>query len=187
MHEGRVVAVKQLNTNPMDSEFRIAFNDFRREIYAMSQLVGVETCIQLYAICLDPFCLVLEFIPYGDLYSLIHHQLDKEFDWAMRIKIALDIALAMESMHSRIPAILHLDLKSPNILMASLDPNASIMAKVTDFGLSSTGETQYTRLVDNPVWCAPEILAGRPYHKDVDCYSFGVILFELLTRSDFFW
>lgn len=184
--ENKVVAVKKLTTGPTSSDGTASATEFRREVFTMSQLNDVQTCVQLYAICVEPFCLVLEYIPHGDLYSFAHHQLEKEFNWELRIKVALDIAIALDFMHSRVPSILHLDLKSPNILMFSLDEQSPIMAKVSDFGLSSTGVTQYARLVDNPVWCAPEILKGQPYQKDVDVYSFGVILFELLTRSDFF-
>ena len=55
------------------------------------------------------------------------------------------------------PPIAHLDLKSPNILLASLDENAPVCAKLIDFGLSSVGQTQYSRLVINPTWLAPEV------------------------------
>lgn len=183
--EGQVVAVKKLTKQKDDVDFQVAFQDFRKEIFAMSHIQS-DYCVRLHAICMEPFCLLTEFIGCGDMYKFVHESLELEFTWTVRIKSALDIAYGLECMHTRIPAIMHLDLKTPNILMKSLDENDPIMAKVTDFGCSSTGEVQYTRLVDNPVWCAPEILAGSPYKKSVDVYGFGVILYELLTRIDFF-
>ena len=67
--------------------------------------------------------------------------------------------MGMEYMHNNEPSFLHLDLKSPNVLVASLNEKDLAMVKITDFGLTSTGEFQYTRLVENPVWLAPEILS----------------------------
>jgi hypothetical protein len=34
-----------------------------------------DFCVRLYAICMDPFCLITEFIPHGDLFALIHEVL----------------------------------------------------------------------------------------------------------------
>lgn len=44
--------------------------------------------------------------------------------------------------------------------MRSINDEDEVLAKVSDFGLSSTAETQYTRLVSNPVWLAPEVIRG---------------------------
>lgn len=50
--------------------------------------------------------------------------------WKLRIKLAHDVAAGLAAMHSNKPALMHLDLKSPNILLASLDPDANVCAKV---------------------------------------------------------
>jgi len=42
------------------------------------------------------------------------------------------------------------------------------------------------RLVDNPVWLAPEIMRKEPYNEKVDTYAYGVILYELVEREQFF-
>jgi serine/threonine protein kinase len=42
------------------------------------------------------------------------------------------------------------------------------------------------RKVDNPTWCAPEVIKGLPYDQRADTYSFGVICWELLTREKYF-
>jgi serine/threonine protein kinase len=38
----------------------------------------------------------------------------------------------------------------------------------------------------NPVWLAPEIMQRKDYNEKIDIYSFGVILWEMLTRQDYF-
>ena len=47
-------------------------------------------------------------------------------------------------------------------------------AILCDFGLSGEYSTQ-TFEVDNPVWCAPEVLRGEPFTLKSDVYSFGVV------------
>jgi len=41
------------------------------------------------------------------------------------------------------------------------------------------------KVVDNPVWLAPEILKGLPYTEKVDVYAFGIICWELIAGRDF--
>lgn len=38
--------------------------------------------------------------------------------------------------------------------------------------------------MDNPIWLAPEIIGGLPYSAKVDTYSYGMILWEILTRTE---
>lgn len=55
----------------------------------------------------------MEFIPYGNLYYFLHNE-NNVVDWPTKLKIALDIAEAMQYLHSRKPSLVHMDLKSPN-------------------------------------------------------------------------
>jgi CheY-like chemotaxis protein/serine/threonine protein kinase/HPt (histidine-containing phosphotransfer) domain-containing protein len=109
-------------------------------------------------------------------------------DFARRV--ALDTSAALLYLHSRDPPILHMDLKSPNVLIASLDPSADVVGKLADFGVSKrlySGEEiapdARNRDVDNPVWSAPELMIeGASIGREADVYSFGVVLYELCTR-----
>jgi len=72
-------------------------------------------------------------------------------------------------------------------MLMSLNPQASVVAKITDFGTAELmTEMIKVRKVSNPVWLAPEILLGNPYNEKVDTYAYGIMLYEILTRSDFF-
>jgi len=42
------------------------------------------------------------------------------------------------------------------------------------------------KVVDNPIWLAPEVLKKEPYTEKVDVYAFGIILWELISGNDFF-
>ena len=52
--------------------------------------------------------------------------------WEMRLRIALDISRGMEHLHQL--DILHGDLKAANVMLASQDPSAPVVAMITDFG-----------------------------------------------------
>jgi len=59
------------------------------------------------------------------------------------------------------------------------------VARISDFGLS-IGYSLYTkgRAVDNPLWLAVEVMKGQEYSEKADVYSFGIILWELLTSLE---
>lgn len=106
--------------------------------------------------------------------------------WAQRIQIFLVIAHGINYLHTNMegkPRIIHRDIKSKNIL---LDDNLN--AKVADFGLSKfhpsnqQASTIHTKnIAGTEVYMDPEYLTSFKYKKESDIYSFGVVLFEILS------
>ena len=88
----------------------------------------------------------------------------------------------MQYLHSRAQPILHLDLKSPNIL---LDDKWRV--KIADFGLArvrrNTLLSGRSNFHGTPEWMAPEIAAPSGTTKKAGVYSFGVVLWELLSAQ----
>ena len=195
--KGQVVAVKQVKlVNIVNNETDNVFAEFRREVQLMSGLQN-ENLVVLKAICMEPFCMVLDFMELGSLFEYTHSAAWAGVDWTTRIYLAIDIARGMRFLHGMMPPIVHRDLKSPNILLTMEAPEDNstgekrLRAKVADFGLSRS--LDFSKELDgaslegnNPIWLAPEILLQQNYNEKVDIYAFGLILFEMLSGQDYF-
>ena len=99
------------------------------------------------------------------------------------VDICHDIALALAYLHSN--GILHRDLSSNNVLL--IGPGNR--AKVTDFGMSKLADanlrmTPMTMCPGTLAYMPPEALDDPPvYTNKLDCFSFGVLEIQILTRQ----
>ena len=93
-----------------------------------------------------------------------------------RVRLAAGIARGMAYLHRN--NVAHRDLKSGNVLY---DPQLNV--KLCDFAFSKVKELEaeaaFESTVGTPAWMAPEVLRGREYTMSADCFSYGVILWEL--------
>ncbi|XP_007036199.2 PREDICTED: serine/threonine-protein kinase HT1 [Theobroma cacao] len=134
--------------------------------------------ITFVAACKKPpvFCIITEYLAGGSLRKYLHQQEPYSVPLNLVLKLALDIARGMQYLHSE--GILHRDLKSENLLLGE-----DMCVKVADFGISclesqcgsAKGFTGTYR------WMAPEMIKEKHHTKKVDVYSFGIVLWELLT------
>jgi serine/threonine protein kinase len=162
----------------------------------MSHLRHPNTVLFMAACTKPPrMCIVMEFMALGSLWDLIHNDLIPELPMALKVKIMFQAAKGMQFLHSS--GIVHRDLKSLNLLL-----DAKWNVKVSDFGLTrfksslksksingggNGGQHQSPagELAGSVPWMAPEVLEeqnGLDYSL-ADVYSFGVIMWEVLTRE----
>ncbi|KAL8249415.1 hypothetical protein R6Q59_006283 [Mikania micrantha] len=130
----------------------------------------------------DELVLVYEYAFKGSLSDYLSRS-DKttvSLTWAQRIQICLDIANGIDYLHTDMegkPRIIHRDIKSDNIL---LDENMN--AKLADLGLSKAHPTNQQRSTIYSKNTAGTMLYIDPeYKRESDIYSFGVVLFEVLS------
>ena len=128
----------------------------------------------------NPFTLVIPYIQHGSLYRFIHSEKWSVYlDSTRRTIIMMAISHAMSVLHAN--GIIHRDLKSMNVLL-----DQRLYPVVCDFGISRfMDETKsLTVQVGTPHWMAPELLAGKKnYDKSIDVYSYGMLLYEMITNS----
>ncbi|CAL1367605.1 unnamed protein product [Linum trigynum] len=178
IYKQRDVAIK-LISQPQEDEDLASFleKQFSSEVALLFRLTH-PNIITFVAACKKPpvFCIITEYLPGGSLKKYLHHQEPHSLPLSLVLKLAMDIAHGMQYLHSQ--GILHRDLKSENLL---LDEDMSV--KVADFGISclesqcgsAKGFTGTYR------WMAPEMIKEKHHTKKVDVYSFGIVLWELLT------
>ncbi|KAL9655164.1 hypothetical protein ABK040_008939 [Willaertia magna] len=104
-------------------------------------------------------------------------------DLNLKLFILLEITKGMIYLHSIKPfPILHLDLKTENILLRLNNNNNILNIKICDFGLSQFKNT--TSLLDDvigtPRSIAPEILTKCLFSEKSDVFSFGILIYEVL-------
>ncbi|KAJ0239091.1 inactive receptor kinase [Hirschfeldia incana] len=130
--------------------------------------------------------IIFDYQPNGSLFNLIHGSRSsraKPLHWTSCLKIAEDVAQGLYYIHQTSAALVHGNLKSTNILLGH-DFEACLtdycLSVLTDSSSSSNDDDQ-----DSSSYKAPEIRKSsrRPTSK-CDVYSFGVLIFELLTGKN---
>ncbi|KAL5197552.1 hypothetical protein ABZP36_001064 [Zizania latifolia] len=187
---GSDVAIKRIKKSCFtgrSSELERLANEFWREAEILSRLhhPNVVAC---YGVVKDgpggTLATVTEFMVNGSLRHVLQRK-DKYLDRRKRLIIAMDAAFGLEYLHSK--NIVHFDLKCDNLLVNLKDQSRPI-CKVGDFGLS---KIKRNTLVSGGVrgtlpWMAPELLNGssNKVSEKVDVFSFGIVMWEILTGEE---
>ncbi|KAJ4768462.1 Protein kinase [Rhynchospora pubera] len=150
---------------------------FTREVTNLSHLYH-RNIIKLVGACKNPpvYCIITEYLPGGSLRSFLHKLENKSLPLNKVISIALEVARGMEYIHSQ--GVIHRDLKPENILF-----DQDFCVKIVDFGISCE-EAYCDVLEEDPGtyrWMAPEMIRHKRYGHKVDIYSFGLLLWEMVT------
>ncbi|KAL6058667.1 Myotubularin-like phosphatase domain [Balamuthia mandrillaris] len=184
---GEVVAVKQLIPEKEENKALVdKLTIFRREVLLTSGLIHPNIA-PIKGICMKPLCIITTYTPFGNLQKFLHNPSYK-LDWALRIKIAHNIAEGLHFLHSATPPIIHRQLRPENLLVMATSASEETVIKVTNFGLSvrfSDGMMGPEEEDFRSGRVAPELLEeGTKEHTEkVDVYCYALILWELLTRK----
>jgi serine/threonine-protein kinase len=124
----------------------------------------------------QPF-FTMEFFPSENLKFATWNQADRV--WRKEFYILRQLAEALAHIHSL--GVIHKDLKPENVL---IDKKSRV--RLIDFSLSKTKwqrKLQFKKIVEGtPLYMAPEQIRGEKCDVRTDIYSFGVLMYELLTK-----
>ncbi|KAJ8255305.1 hypothetical protein GJAV_G00203370 [Gymnothorax javanicus] len=120
------------------------------------------------------YCIIMEYCAQGQLYEVL--RAGRKVTPQLLVDWASGIASGMNYLH--LHKIIHRDLKSPNVLVTHNDT-----VKISDFGTSKELSDKSTKMsfAGTVAWMAPEVIRNEPVSEKVDIWSFGVVLWELLT------
>ncbi|KAG8367519.1 hypothetical protein BUALT_Bualt16G0080300 [Buddleja alternifolia] len=187
---GTDVAIKRINDRcfaAKPSEQDRMREDFWNEAIKLADLHHPNV-VAFYGVVLDgpegSIATVTEYMVNGSLRNALQKS-ERNLDKRKRLLIGMDVAFGMEYLHGK--NIVHFDLKSDNLLVNLRDPHRPI-CKVGDLGLS---KVKCQTLISGGVrgtlpWMAPELLNGSSslVSEKVDVFSFGIVMWELLTGDE---
>lgn len=125
---------------------------------------------------------------HGSLGSFIQNRgPDKPFQPIQIWRLCLDIIKGIEFLHGH--GIIHRDLKSDNIFILMNEKGEILKCAIGDFDTAkqvNSKSEQAKTVLGTPAWMAPEVMDAKElgsYSFSCDIYSFGMILYELLTMK----
>lgn len=175
--DGQFVVVKRLANSGslplriLKSEIKILANAMHKNL---AKLLG-------FCYSEGEVLLIHEYLQKGSLGDALLRS-DNTLEWRIRCQIALGTARALAYLHKDyVPRLLHRDLKSNNILL-----DEDFEPKITDFGLDHVvGEASFQLSMASELnsccYTAPEHGCSKKATEQMDVFSFGVVLLELIT------
>ena len=184
-YKGRKVAVKKLHLNRKNP------HAMRESFFAELSVVSLRhknlvrvLAVSTFTAALHDIFIIMEYAGNKNLHHIIDCEKERMSDHR-RERFAMDIASALCYIHQR--RVAHLDLKPANILVTCQDS-----CKLGDFGCSkilpedgqcSPATPTNSFLTGTLSYRAPELLKGDFPSSKADMYSFGICLWQLLTRE----
>ncbi|XP_038682076.1 G-type lectin S-receptor-like serine/threonine-protein kinase At2g19130 isoform X2 [Tripterygium wilfordii] len=155
---------------------------FRAEVKTVGSIQHINL-VRVRGICVEGSqrLLVYDYMPNGSLETTLFRKTAKVLDWNERYHIAVGTARGLAYLHEKCrECIIHCDIKPENIL---LDPDYK--PKLADFGLAKLIGRDFSRVLTTMRgtrgYLAPEWISGEAITTKADVFSYGMLLFEVIS------
>lgn len=171
--KSKLVAIKNITRDAEKKAFLVEVRQLAR--------VDHENIVKLYGACTrgSNFFLVMEYAEGGSLYNVLHKS-NLSYTMAHAMSWVHQCAKGVEYLHGMKPKpLIHRDLKPPNLLLI----NGGVNLKICDFGTAADKNTYMTNNKGSAAWMSPEVFTSSRYTEKCDVFSWGIILWEVLSRK----
>jgi eukaryotic-like serine/threonine-protein kinase len=184
---GKIAAMKVLHRELAND--RDAVERFEREAAAVSRLHHPHT-VQVFDFgkAQGALYLIMEYVRGQDLAHIINR--DGAMAWSRAAPILAQICGALQEAHEL--GVVHRDLKPENVLIGR-STGGRDFAKVLDFGLAKLDSRQLAatssdrnEIIGTPYFMSPEQIRGDEVDARSDLYSFGALMFNVLTGENLY-
>lgn len=181
-HKSNLVAVKE-----MKGERRVRLYELLKEARVMASLSNENICTFI-GICADSSArkyYILSELMDCSLFDLIHqpYKLRWHGELSISLVVSLSKGICAGIVYFHAKNLVHADLKSSNILI-DYSSSWELIPRICDFGHAAVRAfpSPHHRC-GTPHWAGPEVLRGEALGPAADVYSFGVIMWEMLTQK----
>ncbi|ELU14390.1 hypothetical protein CAPTEDRAFT_224870 [Capitella teleta] len=151
-----------------------------RQEATILQSLHHPSILHLIGVASRPWRLVMELAPFGSLDHVLKNR--EPLTRHMQHRIAYQIADGLQYLHSQ--KIVYRDLKPGNILVFNLAPGATINVKISDYGIAQVASPfGLSSAEGTPGYRAPEVVKGQTYLFQADVFSYGIVLYQILTSG----
>ncbi|XP_053378034.1 leucine-rich repeat serine/threonine-protein kinase 2-like isoform X2 [Mercenaria mercenaria] len=157
------------------------------DVHALTMLRQEATIIRclkhpsvvcMVAVGIRPPVILMELAPYGTL----GHLSKREHKRALQHRIALQVAEGLMYLHNIM--IIFRDMKPENVLIFSTSLDATINAKISDYGIARVTTLQGQMSQEGtPAFRAPEVIRKENYSFKADIYSYGLTMYVMMTKK----